>query len=236
LDTSFGSHKGNVYKPDGAGARWDTWDTDTLGKENHESAADFSDAKALYDALHADRSDAATWRAGLEAHLDVDRFLHWLALNTVIEDWDQYGRMPHNYYLYADPAKNAQFTWIPWDHSFAFPAAMGGGSPGGQALSLSLSEVSDQWPLIRFLLDDPVYLQVYRGYVAQAAQKDYEPAAMEARFVAAHDLIAPYVTGPEEEIPGYTFLSSPTDFDDGLAAVIDHVKGRQADIAAYLGP
>lgn len=235
LETHFGTHKGNLYKPDGAGATWATWDTATLGKENHEDEADYSDAQALFDALHADRTDAAAWRAKLELHLDVDRFLHWLALNAVIEDWDQYGRMPHNYFLYADPNKLGQFTWIPWDHSFAFPASSGGGF-GGQAVSLAQSEITEQWPLIRYLLDDPVYLEVYRGYVGEAAQKTYEPVAMEKRFQAAHDLIAPYVVGPEGEVAGYTFLSSPTAFDEGLAGVITHAKERGADVAAYLGP
>ncbi|WP_434425895.1 CotH kinase family protein [Nannocystis pusilla] len=71
LDRRFGGHDGNLYKPDGAAARWDVWDPETLGKENNEEAADYSDAQGLFDALHADRSDAAGWRAGLEARIDV---------------------------------------------------------------------------------------------------------------------------------------------------------------------
>lgn len=235
MDTHFGGHKGNIYKPDGVGARWQTWDPETLGKENHVDTADYSDAQALFDALHADRTDAAAWRAGLEAHLDVDGFLHWLALNSVIEDWDQYGLMPHNYYLYSDPNAGGVFTWIPWDHSFAFPAGSGGGM-GQLALSLSMAEVTEEWPFIRILLDDSVYAEVYRGYVAQAVASEYEAAAMEKRFTAAHDLIAPYVTGEFKEITGYTFLSSATAFDDGLAAVIKHAKDRKTDVDAFVGP
>jgi len=235
LETHFGTHKGNVYKPDGTGARWQTWDPETLGKENNEDEADYTDARALFDALHADRTDAAAWRAGLEAHLDVDGFLHWLALNAVVEDWDHYGRMPHNYYLYADPNQEGRFTWIPWDHSFAFPGGAGGGI-GGQSVSLSMTEMTDEWPLIRYLLDDTVYLEVYRGYVAQAVTGDYEATAMEQRFKSAHDLIAQYVTGANGEITGHTFLSSPTAFDEGLATVIAHAKGRKADVDAYLTP
>lgn len=232
LETHFENDEGNVYKPDGAGATWATWDTETLGKDSNEDEADYSDAQALFDALHADRTDAAAWRAGLEARLDVEGFLRWLALNAVIQDWDQYGQMPHNYYLYANPDAGNRFSWIPWDHTFAF--ATGGGFGGG-GLSLSMDEVSADWPLIRFLLDDPVYLDVYRGYVAQAAQVEYEPAAAEARFRAAHELIAPYVVGPEGEIEGYTFIQSEASFNDSLDALIAHANARQADVAAYLG-
>ncbi|XYI03746.1 hypothetical protein ACMHYB_29860 [Sorangium sp. So ce1128] len=98
-----------------------------------------------------------------------------------------------------------------------------------------MDEVTEQWPLIRYLLDDPVYLEVYRDYVAQAAQEEYEPAAAEAWFQAAHDLIAPYVVGPECEIEGHTHLASPADFDAGLATLIAHAKERPADVAEYLG-
>ncbi|WP_437747533.1 CotH kinase family protein [Sorangium sp. So ce1504] len=234
LDTHFGGHKGNLYKPDGTGARWETWDPDTIVKENNEDDTDLSDARALFDALHADRTDAAAWRAGLEARLDVDGFLHWFALNAVVEDWDVYGRLPHNYYLYADPNKGGQFTWIPWDHTFAFSDADAGVNIGLTALPLSMVDVTEQWPLVRFLLDDPVYLEVYRGYVAQAAAKEYEAAASEAWFKAAHDLIAPYVVGPEGEIEGHTHLTTPEDFDNGLATLIAHAKGRTAEVALYL--
>ncbi|WP_437786823.1 CotH kinase family protein [Sorangium sp. So ce1097] len=235
LDTHFGGHKGNLYKPDGTGARWETWDPESLVKENNEEEADFSDARALFDALHADRTDAAAWRAGLEARLDVDGFLHWLALNAVIEDWDVYGRLPHNYYMYSDPNKNGQFTWIPWDHTFAFIDTDAAGATPLPALPLSMEGVNEHWPLIRYLLDDPVYLEKYRGYVKQAAEQEYEPAAAEAWFKAAHDLIAPYVVGPEGEKEGYTHLASPEDFTKGLESLIAHAKGRQADVAAYLG-
>ena len=234
LDTAFGGHKGNLYKPEGTAAQWATWDTGTLGKENNEDKADFSDAKALFDALHADRTDAAAWRAKLEAHLDVSEFLHWLALNTVAQDWDHYGRMSHNYYLYSDPSfKDGRFQWIPWDHSFVFTGA---GMGFGSSLSLGMTEVNDQWPLIRYLLDDPQYLATYKGYVAQAAATEYEPVTAEKRFQAAHDLIKPYVVGAEGEVEGYTFLSSDAAFDDALAGLIAHVKKRQQDVATYLAP
>lgn len=230
MDTQFGGHKGNLYKPDGAGATWASWDPESLGKENNEDEADFSDAQALFDALHADRSDAAQWRAGLEAAFDVDGFLHWLALNTVIQDWDSYGRMSHNYYLYADPNEGSRLRWIPWDHSFAFS---GSGGIGGTALSLGLTEVTDAWPLIRFLLDDPEYLGLYKSHVARAAESEYT-AQWATRFTEAHELIAPYVVGSEGERPNYTFIESAEAFERTLDELVAHPQQRQSDVATYL--
>lgn len=227
LDQKFKNHAGNLYKPDGVGARWQTWDSATLGKENHESEADFSDAQALFDALHADRSNEESWRAALEARFNVGGFLHWLALNTVVEDWDSYGQMPHNYYLYADPAKSSQFQWIPWDHSYAFTA--------NRSLSLAMTEVTEQWPLIRFLLDDPEYQRAYRGFLAQAASQEYSADWAVPRFQAAHDLIAPYVVGPDGEQPGYTFISNAAAFNSSIAELSQHVASRHTAVTAFLG-
>jgi hypothetical protein len=226
LEARFGSHRGNLYKPSGTGAQWNTWDEATLGKENNEEAADYSDAHALFDALHADRSDPVSWRIGLERHLDVDGFLHWLALNTVIEDWDTYGSMAHNYYLYADPGRNGRFAWIAWDHSYAFNSQ--------SALSLGMTEVTDQWPLIRFLLDDAEYLATYRSYVELAAAEEYAPDWVSERFREAHDLIAPYVVGIDGELTGSTFVTSPSDFEASVDSFVNHAITRQNDVAAYL--
>jgi spore coat protein H len=96
--------------------------------------------------------------------------------------------------------------------------------------------VTDQWPLIRYLLDDPAYREAYRGYVAKAAESEYEPAWATARFQDAHTLIAPYVIGPEGELPGYTFVTSEAAFEGTLTELQGHVSQRQADVAAYLQP
>jgi hypothetical protein len=229
LDRSFAGHEGNLYKPEGTGATWAVFDSATLGKENHEDVADFTDAAALFDALHADRTDATVWRAGLEKSLNVEVFLRWLALNTVIQDWDSYGNMSHNYYLYADPNDAGRFRWIPWDHTFAFSGAGG----IGQSQPLDLSTVTEAWPLIRFLVDDPVYGSRYRALVAEAAEL-YAPAKAQARFQQAHDLIASSVVGGHGEIAEHTLLSSPDAFETAHTALLAHPVERAAAVAAFV--
>lgn len=233
LQKHFDDDAGNLYKPEGQGATFATYDEATLGKENNESAANFSDVHGLFDALHADRTDAPAWRAGLERWLDVDGFLRWLAYNTVMQDWDTYGRMSHNYYLYGRPDHDGRLQWIPWDHTFAFnDTAAGLGSP----LSLAMDEVDASWPLIRFLLDDSVYRAVYDKYVAEAASTVYAPATAQARITAARTLIEPYVTGSEGEQPGYTHLASPDAFTTAHELLLSHPERRAAAVDAYLAP
>jgi spore coat protein CotH len=136
LDAQFGSDSGNLYKPDGPGATWASFDAESFEKKNNKKQADWGDVSSAIAALNAPQTDRRVWRAALEAKLDVDHFLRWLAVNTAIDNWDVYGTMSHNYYLYADPAKKAQLRWIPWDNNEAFgrsggPGRGGRGGPGG---------------------------------------------------------------------------------------------------------
>jgi spore coat protein CotH len=130
LDAQFGSHSGNLYKPDGPGATWASFDAESFEKKNNKPQADWSDVSAAIAALHAPQHDRRAWRSALEARFDVDLFLRWLAVNTAIDNWDVYGTMAHNYYLYADPAKHSQLRWIPWDNNEAFGRSGGPGRGG----------------------------------------------------------------------------------------------------------
>ena len=156
LDTQFSDDSGNLYKPEGTGAsfRSGTFSQASFEKKTNEDEADWSDIQSLFAALHDDTrtTDKATWRTNLEAVFDVDTFLKYLATNTVIQNWDTYGRMTQNYYLYNNP-DSGQLTWIPWDNNEALQEGKMGGS-----LALDFSDLtSSAWPLIGYLYDDEVY-------------------------------------------------------------------------------
>ena len=154
LDTQFSDDDGNLYKPEGTGAsfRNGSFSQAAFVKKTNEDAADWSDIQSLFTALHdgVRTTDAATWRTNLEAVLDVDTFLKYLATNTVIQNWDTYGRMTQNYYLYNDP-DSGKLTWIPWDNNEALQEGKMGGS-----LALDFSDLtSGAWPLIGDCLGMP---------------------------------------------------------------------------------
>jgi spore coat protein H len=132
LDAQMAGRASNLYKPDGPGADWTKFDKEGFGKKTNESASDYADVQAAIAALHAPKDTPAQWRAKLESTVDVDLFLKWLAVNTAIENWDTYGAMAHNYYLYADPRKNGRLQWIPWDNNMSFGVGPGGPAGGGR--------------------------------------------------------------------------------------------------------
>ena len=131
LDAQFGSRAGNLYKPEGAGANWSEFNAAGFNKKSNEKEADYSDVRSAIAALHAPQTNAAAWRQSLEAVFDVDHFLRWLAVNTALLNWDSYGTMAHNYYLYGDPAQKGRLRWIPWDHNFSLGGSPAFGAGGG---------------------------------------------------------------------------------------------------------
>jgi spore coat protein H len=259
LVSQFGGSSGNLYKPDGPGADWTTFDRAGFEKKTNRATADFSDIQAAIDALHADLP-AAAWRANLERHFDVDLFLRWLAVNQVVDNWDSYGRFAHNYYVYADPGRNGRLVWIPWDNNYAFglipfaanaagiaglvaqggagaPPAFQGPVPGGVPMLGSNGDVlfeknvGQGWPLISRLLADPVYRLQYRAHLRFALGGLYERDRLAARIRQWQTLLASSV---KSDKPASMF-GGTDDFPAAIATLLTAVDRRRSLIEAALG-
>ena len=111
-------------------------------------------------------------------------------------------------------------------------AGFGGGM--GRTLSLDLGDVGENWPLIRYLADDPVYYTQYQEYLEMVVTTSFEPTDMEETYRYYHALIEPYVTGPDGEQAGYTHLRSAEAFEASLDALIEHVYDRHDAVMDYL--
>lgn len=230
IDTQFSSDKGNLYKPEDNGAMFvdGSFNQEDFEKKTNEDDEDWSDIQALFTALHDDTrtTDPETWRANLEAVFDVDVFLKYLAVNGIIQNWDTYGLMPHNYYLYSNP-DNSKLTWIPWDNN----EALQDGKQGG-ALSLDFSDLnSNSWPLISKLYADDVYRDRYNQFLLEVISDAFETNKMQASYNAYSALIAPYAT---TEVSGYSFLESSSDFYRAIDELIEHAEDRATAVESYL--
>lgn len=229
LDTQFSSDDGNLYKPEDYGSSFaeGTFNEDGFEKKTNEDEADWSDVKAVFAALHDDSrtTDPATWRAGLDAVFDTDVFLHYLAVNTVIQNWDTYGLMEHNYYLYNNP-DNSLLTWIPWDNN----EALQNGNMGG-SLNLNFSDLSGDWPLIEFLYEDEVYRAKYDAYVQATIDGPFETSYIQGVYQTYADLVEPYATS---EVSGFTFLNSSSSFYSAITTLKSHAASRTTTANNYL--
>ncbi|AXE19734.1 spore coat protein CotH [Runella rosea] len=233
----FGEGKGNIYKPE---STFQTFVQSQFEKKNNETTADYSDVQAFVAALNStDRTtNAAQWRNNLEKTFNVDNYLKFLAINNTIVNWDTYGAMAHNYYLYNSPTN--RLTWIPWDHNMSMTSTTGGGNAGGAggggraAVSLAMTEVGTGWPLIRYVAADPVYYAKYKQYVRTFADEVFTTAKMNELFDKYANLITPYVNGTEKEVAPYTNLTNTAAFATALTVLKQHVSTRNQAVNTFL--
>ncbi len=130
-----------------------------------------------------------------------------------------------NFYLYNNPSNN-KLTWIPWDNNEAFQFGKQGG-----ALSLSLSEVGSNWPLIRYLMDQPGYKQKYKTYLQQFIDNVFIPSEMSTVYTKYYYLLQNYAYSEES---GYTFINSNSEFDQAAETLKTHAQTRNNAALSYL--
>lgn len=214
-EDQFPDDSGNLYKPDGDAASFaeGTFDTAEFDLKTNEEDADFADVRALYDVLHdsSRTTGEAAWMSALEAVFDVDAFLRYLAVNQVVQNWDTYGTMTHNYFLYGDAGV---LSWIPWDNNESLATT------GRAPLSLELDEVGTQWPLIRYLLDVDAYRARYVELAQQFVEEHFNAAQM-ALIYDAHE-----VTLSEAA------LREDARFTQAVDTLRAHAASRQAAVEA----
>ena len=220
IETQYDDDSGNLYKPEDDAATFasGTYDEDEYGLKTDDDET-YEDILELYNTIN----DYPTTQDQdeLEAIFDVDIFLKWLAANTVMQNWDTYGVMSHNYFLYNNP-DNA-FEWIPWDSNEALVS-------NNRCLSLDMDEVDDDWPLIRYILDDLDYNDTYKDYVNSFATSYFNEDYLNPIYEKYKKLIQDYVTN---ETSNYTFTSS-SKFSEAYDELLEHTSDMyDAAVAFY---
>lgn len=227
IKTQFSSNDGNLYKPEGNAATlaYGTYNTSEYYKKTNEDENDYSDIKALYDVLNSTirTANPSEWRTLLESKMNMELYLKWLAANTVIQNWDTYGRMSHNYYLYNDP-ESSKFVWIPWDNN----EALQDGKMGG-AISIDLSDVTGSWPLINYVASDSYYYDIYKQNANEFASTVFTSSKMNELYDYYSCLIRESVL-KEEQV--YTFLKNLNDFDSAISQLKGQVNQRAIAVAS----
>jgi len=235
LDEQFGNEDGNLYKPEGDAAKLGFFDEKDFDNKTNWENPDYTDVINFIDALNSDRSNAEFWKSNLEAVFNVEGFLRVLAVNQAMVNWDSYGFMSHNYYIYQNLDDNGRLHWFPWDLN----EAMINKSPGGiDASSVLLEEITAEWPLIRYLLDDSEYLSKYKSELEAVLDGGFAIDTVHNMMDRYHELIESYVIGPDGERQPYTFLKSDSEFADSLTdgkdSLKNHVEDRQKAVKAAL--
>jgi spore coat protein H len=240
IKDQLGEENGNIYKPE---SNLVSFVQSEFERKNNKTSSDYSDIQSFITVLNNSirTRDAAQWRANLEAVFNVHYFIKYLAVNNAIVNWDSYGNMAHNYYLYSHSTD--KLKWIPWDHNEALSGTAGiTGSAIGQGengmdhtpLSLSMNEVSASWPLIRYIADDPVYMTEYKSDLKWFNDTVFIENAITALIDKYSGLLSPYAIGVDGEKANYTYLTNSSSFTSAISQLKTHIVKRRTLITTYV--
>ncbi|MEE3372076.1 MAG: CotH kinase family protein [Planctomycetota bacterium] len=159
------------------------------------------------------QSDDQTFGAQLEAYLDVDQFLRFLAVNVLLSNLDSFLGATQNYYIYLEPQTN-RFQFFPWDLDISF-----GTFSRDNASRQQLADLSIDYPggtkhtLIMRVLANARHRQTYHAYLARyldtlfAEQKLGQQIDQLAAFV--ENLQVPAEDDPESATDVEPYHSTP---------------------------
>ena len=231
---NFDENLGNIYKPT---STLNLFREEEFIKKNNKGIDDFSDVQQLIKVLNSPSriSNPALWHTDIGRVFNVEQFVKWLAISNAMVNLGGYGTSAENYYLYHH--SNGKFFWIPWDNNEAMSSSPGIVGPNGgnsnYGLSLSMNEVTANWPLIRYLMDDPDYFQLYKNNLRSFNNTYFGSSDINLLIDKYYDLITDAVSGIEGEQPKYTLLTSNAAFLNERANLKNHFSNRYQMIRSY---
>ena len=110
----FGDDDGNQYEAQTAD--FGTWRSRRFEKKTNEEENDRSDLQALNDALALPDEQMMNVLPQL---LDVDEFIRFWAVETLLGAWDSATGNANNFHIYRNP-EDGRFHFIPWGPDTAF--------------------------------------------------------------------------------------------------------------------
>jgi len=235
----FDTDGGLLLKPEGArdlpylGNRWADYKTRYVAK----TGGDTQTRQRLIDFVRLIRdADDPSFERQLESLLDVDEFLRFLAVNTVLSNLDSFFGTGHNFYLYVHP-QTLKVIWIPWDLNEAFAGFIPAGPPEVQ-MDLSIwRPYMGENRLVQRVLAIPRHRQAYRDLLQRLITTSFDPRRMEKRIAATEALIRQAIAD-EKKAPAAIRPDEPNRFLDNLVrqkpALRPFVNRRVESIAAQL--
>ncbi|MBE0685928.1 MAG: CotH kinase family protein [Anaerolineaceae bacterium] len=155
------------------------------GKMNNIEENDYSDIVALcriVDGTQYANEDELV--QALESAINVDSFLRYLAVITILDNWDAYPNTGNNYYLFNN-LLSKRYEWIPWDMAW-------GENAQASLFPTSGSELIQRAPLLDQVFGVEGYRSQYLAYVDLLLRYWFNTENISEQAERYYDLIAPY--------------------------------------------
>jgi spore coat protein H len=225
---AFGSSESNIYQPF---STLKTFSKGFMVKKNNVGDANFADIETLVSVLNSPKrtTDKALWLAQLNKQLDVDKYLKWLAINTAIRGDENHDE---GYGLYTQ--LNLKMAIFPFQTSycFRFPPTSTTAQPDTEiSVDLGYTKVSEQYPLVKYLLAEPEYFAKYKQYVKVFNDTYFLTDKMTALVERNHALIAPAIA---EEVAPFSQLKNNAQFTNGLSDMKNFITKQKALLVDFV--
>jgi hypothetical protein len=241
LATRFGlgSKTGNLYKASHAqrgpmdlvyhGESIEDYPTQdglcAYGKESNAEAADYSDIIELARVLDETYETPEDFCDALEAVINVDTFLRYLAVTTALANWDSYPNTGNNYYLFNNPV-SGRFEWIPWDLTWD-------PNPTAPVFEAAGPRLVSSAPLYDRTMQVERYRRQYVAYLDLLLRHRFNYEYVRARAEHLHQLIAPSVARGDRLFYGMNPAAPPDSFDQ-WESLAEFARERSAFIRSLL--
>lgn len=178
--------------------------------------------------------------------IDVDQALWMLAFNNVFVNLDSYtGVFAQNYYLYRD--KNDRWLSVVWDLNMSFGGFnnLDGSDLLTQQQMQQLDPLAqadnDFRPLIKSLLENPVYRRMYLAHMRTILEENFANVSLyRPRILELQGLIASAVIQDDKKFySNFDFVNNvdqalnPNDIFSLVPGVTDLMTGRYAYLSAH---
>lgn len=175
LKTHFKDSTGLLMKPerlrgiDYLGDDWSKYKSRYFPKREPTPA---ESARVIGFARLVTQGTDAAFAKEIGEYLDVDNFLRFLAVNTMLPNTDSFLTTGHNYFIYLHPKTN-KLAFMPWDLDIAFAGFPMMGSVKEQTNMNLLKPAPGKLKLVDRLFAIPEVSEQYRKIVAEIATKSF---------------------------------------------------------------
>lgn len=157
------------------------------GKMNNEEEADYSDIIELCRIIDGtDYASDEEFIQALEEVINVDAFLRYLAVVTILDNWDSYVYTGNNFYLFNNSV-SGRFEWIPWDLTW-------GGNIQSSLFERSEFRISENAPLYDNVFQVEEYKTKYAAYADLLLRYWFTKENVSDKAQTYYQMIAPYVS------------------------------------------
>jgi len=200
LSLRFAEKGGNLYKGIGGAVFSPTFVNNFELKNNGKAAGDTSGLTTFFTDLAS-----ATTQSELEALVDMDNVINYLAAAVLIGHWDSFAWNPNNDYLYTH--SDGKFRIINWDMDNTFGSGNGWGFDMRYAQYDKIT-TSGNWPLLfAKIMAVPALKTAYKNKVKSLLDSCFNAGHMDAVIDQYKNLIQTAVLDDDRKYVDWRYTS-----------------------------